>query len=143
MNAGARDFLRRDAFGRFDEFGIMRRAQADVVRKNHRANNVVVPVNGINAIEQRNFQPRLQRLRVKFIHALAARSAGELSAGIGTAAAQHRAEKIFLNIGFVLQREHVRLHHLADFFVERHLREEFLRLRFGARGVQAKARAKN
>ena len=44
----------------------MRRAHADVMWKNHRAINIVVAVNRINAVEQWNFQPRLQRLILKF-----------------------------------------------------------------------------
>lgn len=45
-----------------------------------------------------------------------------------TAAAQDGAEKVRLNIGFILKCLGIRLGHLADFFVKCHLREQRLDL---------------
>ena len=47
-----------------------------------------------------------------------------LGLAIGRATTQGGAEKIFLNVGLVRQRAGIHPHHLADFFVERHLREQ-------------------
>ena len=63
--AGAGDLLRGHPLRPPDEFFITRCAQSDVVRKNHRPINVVMAVHGINAVKQRDFQPRLQRLILK------------------------------------------------------------------------------
>ena len=41
--------------------------QAEVMRKHRRAVNVVVAMHGVNAVEQRNFQPRLQRVFLKAV----------------------------------------------------------------------------
>ena len=125
---------------RSTSFGIVRRAQADVVRKNHRAIDVVVAVDGVNAVEQRNFQPRLQRLILKFRDEIQPGLRGIAVRRIGTAAAQDGAEKIFLHVGLVLQRAGIHLHHLADFFVERHLREQRvnLLLKICRQGVSAR-----
>jgi hypothetical protein len=38
-----------------------------------------------------------------------------------------------LNIVIRLQRQQIHLHHLADFFLQRHLRQQFIRLRFRPR----------
>src|SRR5665647_2735221 len=75
---------------------------------------------GINAVDQRNFQARLQRLILKFRNEFQPRLHRIPVRRIGGAAAQDGAEKIFLHGGLVLQRAGIHLHHLADFFVERH-----------------------
>jgi hypothetical protein len=43
-----------------DQRGIARAAQPDIMREDHRAQNVVVPVHGVDAVEQRNLQARFQ-----------------------------------------------------------------------------------
>ncbi len=131
LNAGALDFLGGDAFGFFNEGRVVRGAEADVMWENHRAENVVVAVNGIDAVEERNFQARLQRHRAEFSHGFQPRL-GAIIGGIGTAAAQHRSEEIFLNIRLILQRGHIDLHHLADFFVESHFGEHRVGIGRGA-----------
>ena len=123
-DAGSGDLLGRDPLGALDERGIMRRTHADVVRKHGGPINVVVAMHGINAVNERNFQARLPGF------VLESRDHGQpilrrvAGGGIGGAAAQDRAEKIFLHVGLVLERAGIHLDHLADFFVERHPRQE-------------------
>lgn len=54
-------FERGDARRSFNQIRISRGAHADVVRKYHRAIHVVVAVNGIYAVDQRDFQTCFQR----------------------------------------------------------------------------------
>ena len=123
-DAGAGNFSGGHAFGALDELGVVRRAEGDVMREDRCAINVVMAVDGINAVKQGNLQPRLQRLRLKTIGKIQPVLRRVAAGGIGRAAAQDGAEKIFFNVSLVFQRAGIHLHHLADFFVERHLREQ-------------------
>ena len=62
MDARGADLFRRDAADFFDQLRIARAAQADVVREDHRAEHVVVAVHGVDAVENRDAEPRLERL---------------------------------------------------------------------------------
>ena len=64
-DTGARDLFGRDPLGTFDQFWVVCRAHANVMGKNHRTINIIVAMNGIYAVEKRNFQPRLERLILK------------------------------------------------------------------------------
>ena len=56
LNTGSANLLGGDSFHLFHQRCVARASQTDIVRKNHRAQNVVVPVYGVDAIEHRNPQ---------------------------------------------------------------------------------------
>src|SRR5437879_8203570 len=62
VDSGRSDLLGGDAGCLLDELRVVCAAQADVVRKNDSAQNVVVTVHRVNAIKERNAKSRLQCL---------------------------------------------------------------------------------
>ena len=62
-HAGRADLLRGGPLDLLDQVGVARGAQARVVREDRRADHVVVAVHGVDAVDQRDLQPRGQRLR--------------------------------------------------------------------------------
>ena len=127
-DARAGDLLGGDAFGAFHQPGIMRGPQADMMGENHRALDVVVPVDGVNSVNQRNFQPGLARLRLEFRDELQPVLRRVARGGVGITAAQDGAEEIFPHVRLVLERAGIHLDHLADFLVQRHLRQQRVHL---------------
>ena len=128
VDAGGADFFGRDALDLLHQFRVAGAAQADVVRKNDGAGDVVVPVHGIDAIDQRDAQSRLQRVPLVAIHHVGPTPQGVVGLVLGprSAAAQKRTQEVFLDIGGILQRALIGLAHLADLLIERHLRQQFL-----------------
>jgi len=96
---------------------------------NRRAVNVVVAVNGVNAVNQRDFQPRLQRVGLKAVDEFNQSCAVLPVSGRNCRRLKQSRENISAR-RFVLQHGGIHLHHLADFFVERHLREQRVGFRF-------------
>ena len=119
-NTRARHFQGRDVFGLLHQGRIVRRAQPNVVREDDRAIHVVVAVNRVYSIKQWNLQARFQSPRLVIIHDLPP----YLRHVVGrpaSAAIQNGTETRFSNVGRLLEGMHVRLHHLPNFFIERHL----------------------
>ncbi len=124
VHAGGADFFGSDARGFLDEVGIAGAAEADVLREASGADDVVVAVDRVNAIDERDFQTRVCGARL--ITVIHVRPGDEIVAGfgIGIAAAEDGAEAVVGDVVGVLDEELVGLGHLADFFVERHLFED-------------------
>ena len=125
VDAGAGDLARGDARGGLDDRGIARAAHADVVREDRRALDRAVAVDGVDAVEHRDPEPRRQRLALVAIVHLDP-GGGLVGLGQRIGARQHRAEQEVVNFLAVLERFHVGLGHLADLFVQRHLRQQRL-----------------
>ena len=89
--------------------------------------DAVVAVDGVNPVEQRNFQPRLERPGLKLV-ARFQPGLGRVFGRLGIAPAQDRAESVLLHVRMVGDGLQIGLHHLADFLVQSHLREKFSRL---------------
>ncbi len=67
VHTGGADFFGSDARGFFDEVGIAGAAEADVLREASGADDVVVAVDGVNAIDERDFQARVCGARLIFV----------------------------------------------------------------------------
>jgi hypothetical protein len=91
--------------------------------KNHGAQDIVMAVNGIDAVEQRDFKAGFQRPGLQFIARIQPALRG-IHRRFGAAAAQDGAEGVFLDVGVVAHTTEIGLHHLADFFVEGHLGQQ-------------------
>ena len=63
----ARVFSAGDLGDLAHEVGVARGAQADVVREDGRAEQVAVAVHGVDAVEQRDLQPRLERCALELV----------------------------------------------------------------------------
>ena len=104
------------------QVGIAGRAQADQVGENGRAADVVVAVDGIDAIEQRDAQARGKGLILEGAHHVGP-GGGGVGRGVAAAAAQDAAQR---------QRGHIagahavflRLGHLADLLGQGHLGQQ-------------------
>ena len=124
VHAGGRHLDRRDPADLLDELRVARRPQPDVVGKHRGAPHVVVPVDGINPVQDRDAEPCLERL---LLHPLDVgvpafrRQIGDL----GVAAAEHRSEEVLRHVGD-LERAGIGLHQLADLLVERHAAHQVL-----------------
>ena len=103
--------------------------QPDVVREDYGAEHVAVPVHGIDAVEQRNAQARLQRVLLKVVVHVGPGFQAVPVVRIGIAAVQNGAEKQGLDVGWIFDVLFVGLRHLADFFVEGHAGQERVDLR--------------
>jgi hypothetical protein len=104
------------------------------VREDHGPDDVVVAVDGVDAVEERDAQARLPRDRL--IAVVHVGPAGRRLVGRrGAAAAEDRAEEVVLDVRLAPQGAALGLGHLADLLVERHVAEERLdvRVRAGAR----------
>ena len=125
-------------------FGSRVGAEADVVREDHRADDVVVAVHGVDAVEQRDLQARLDRLRlVHLVHRRPVLDA--VRSRIRAAAAQHRSDEERRDVGRVLDVLVIGLRHLPDLLFERHLRDDgrdlgIERLQPGLRGHAGRLR---
>ena len=64
-DAGAGDLARRHARRLLDELGVARGAEADVVREEHRALDVAVAVDGVDAVDDRDPEAGRQRLALE------------------------------------------------------------------------------
>ena len=109
----------------FDQLWVARASHADVVRKDDRAFDVAVAVNGVDAVNQRDAKPRPERALLQRLGVRPPRFRRDIRQ-LGIAAAQNGAEEQRVDLGRVLQRRVIRLRHLADLFVERHPAEEIL-----------------
>ena len=99
------------------------------MREDDRAQHVVVPVQRVDAVQERNLEARLLRVALIVVVHVGPSLQAVAGLGIRVAAAQQRAEEQVLDVGRILQRANVGLGHLADLLFEGHFGEELLSLR--------------
>jgi len=80
-------------------------------------------VNGVDAVEQGNLEACFGGPGVAFLRELQP-GLRRIISGVGAAAAEHGAERVFLDVRPVLERVGIDLSHLADFLIEGHLAEQ-------------------
>src|SRR5262249_24729692 len=98
----------------------------EVVRDPDRPDHVVVPVHGVDTVEERDAQARLQRLRLAaVVHGAPVLQA--VRARLGIAAVQDRPQEVRGDVRGLDERVLVGLRHLACLLLERHRAEERLR----------------
>ena len=108
-----------------DEIGIARAAEADVVREDHGAEHVAMAVDGVDAVDDGNGEARLERVLLALVVDVGPSFEAIAFLGIGAAAAENRADEILFDVAeVVLDVLELRLGHLADLFVERHLGDD-------------------
>ncbi len=119
VNAGGDHLLGSRAPDLLDQIGVTSRAQADVLREDGRAAQIVVSVNGIHAVNDRDAEARVKRALLEARRHLDPRLDRITIGGITAAAAQNTADS---KLGHVSGREAVLLdqRHLPDLLVERH-----------------------
>ena len=128
LNSRRADLFGGDALHLFDQLGIARAAQPDIVREDDRVEHVVVPVHGVDAVEDRNLEPRVLRARLQAVVEIGPRLQAVAFLGVAAAAAEQRADKVVLDVGRILQFVLLGLRHLADLFLQGHPRQQRLGL---------------
>ena len=119
------DFVGRHAAHLFHQFRVARATQADVVRKDHRADHVVVAVDAVDAVEDRDAQPRLERPLLAGVVGISPSFEAVAIVRVGTAAAEHGTDVVLLDVfGMILEVAQLGLRHLADLLLERHLLDD-------------------
>ncbi len=93
LDAGGAHFLGGDALHLLHQRRIARAAEADVMREDHRAEDVVVPVHGVDAVEQRDLQARVPGVLLQAVVEVGPGLEAVAFLGVGTAAAENRAEE--------------------------------------------------
>ncbi len=119
---GGPHFDRRRAADFIDQVRVARRPQADIVREDDGALDVIVPVHAVGAVEERNAQPCLESLPLKTVGHVGP-GLGSVRQWISAAPAQNPADSAFTD---VRAADAVLLHqgHLADFLLKRHSGEK-------------------
>ena len=133
VDARGADFFRRHARRLFHELRASRRAQAHVLREHRRPDDVVVPMHGVNPVEQRNTPPRLERPRLVAVIKVGPGFQIVSRLGVGIATAQKRPQMVGLDVVEALQEHLVGLGHLPDFFFERQGGQQLADLRIKRR----------
>ena len=127
IDAGGANFFGGDSADATDEIGVARAAEADVVREDHGAEHVAVAVDRVDAVDDRNAKPRLEGVLLALVVDIGPGFEAVALLRIGAAAAENRADEILFDVAeVVLDVLQLGLGHLADFFVERHLRDDWL-----------------
>ncbi len=124
LNSRRADLFGGDALHLLDQLRVARAAQADIVREDHRVEHVVVPVYGVDAVEDRDLEPGVPRTRLQTVVEIGPGLQAVAFLGVGTAAAEQRTDEVLLDVGRVLEFVLLGLSHLADLLLERHLRQE-------------------
>src|SRR5260370_32644618 len=65
LNSGGADLLGGDALHLFDQLGIARAAEADVVREDDGVEHVVMPVHGVDTVEDGDLEARVLGARLQ------------------------------------------------------------------------------
>jgi len=65
LDAGGADFLGGDSLHSFHQRGVARASHPDIVREDDRAQDVVVPVHRVDAVQDRNLKPRVGGVPLK------------------------------------------------------------------------------
>jgi hypothetical protein len=103
------------------------------VGENHGTKHVVVAVKAVHAVQQRDGQSRLYRMLLVAVVEVGPGLERVAGLGVRVAAAEHRPEKVLLDIAIRLEERLVGLGHLPDFFIERHFRQQRIDLRIERR----------
>lgn len=124
LHAGNAALQRGDATDLPQQLRIARGAQPDVVREQRGANDVALPVHGIDAEQQRNGLAAFRRVHRGVVEGVGQRQPfgrrGVVAAtGIGVATGQDRAKPVAAHI-VGGDAGDVTLHQLADLFLHRH-----------------------
>ena len=122
-DAGRPDLGRGDLPGRLDQAGVARGTEAGVVRHDRRPDHVVVPVHGVDAVDQRDLQPCRQRLTLIPVDHVRPAGRGVVRRD-GAAAGQQRPEREARDVAFLREAQPLGLRHLADLLGLRHAAEE-------------------
>ncbi|MCW0448030.1 hypothetical protein NB706_000864 [Xanthomonas sacchari] len=124
LHAGGAGFQRGDFADPAQQRRVAGRAQADVVREQRGADDVALPVHGIDAEQHRNRLAAMRGVHRRRIERIGQRQpfgrrGVVAAAGIGIAAGQDRPQAIF---AYVLRGEaaDIALHQLADLLLHRH-----------------------
>jgi hypothetical protein len=129
VDPGCPHFLCGNPANLLNQLRIARAAQANVVGKDHGTEYIVVPVNGVDPIDQGNAESGLGGLLLTAFVKPRPRFHGVVISRIGTTATQDGAQKVGLDILRIFQPCAVGLDHLAYFLVKCHLREQVFGLR--------------
>jgi len=103
VDAGGPDFNGSDAGDFFNQFRIACAAQADIVGEYHRADYVVVAMDAVDAVQQGDFQAGFQSVLLAVIIDIGPCLQAVAFLGVGTAAAENRADKIGLDIRYLFE----------------------------------------
>ena len=124
INTGHRHFKRGGFADLTHQRGIVHRPKADFVRKNSRANNIVMAVNGIGTPDNRNTHATVANIGAGVVKTVRkgnpAGNARVLATGPSTAAIEYRAEIKLTDLSGA-NVTNFRLYHLPDFFSRGHL----------------------
>ena len=101
-----------------DELGVVRSAEADVVREDGGAEHVVVSMHGVDPVEQRNAEPRRQRFGMHRIQHFGPFGRGR-PAWRRAAGAENGAERVALDVTRA-EVAPLGLRHLTHLFGKRH-----------------------
>src|SRR5262249_18830961 len=124
VNAGAAHLDRGDAVNFFDERWVARAAEADVMREDHGAEDVAMPMHGVNTVEQRYAKSCSERLLLAVVVRFCPCLGRIAFFRVGVAAAKDRAKSELTDIAKVAQVLQVGLRHLPDLLGERHPTEQ-------------------
>ena len=111
---------------RSHEVGVARGAEADVVREEHRALDVAVAVDRVDAVDHRDAEPGRQRLALEAGRSSSAQVAGSIRRGSESPPDSTEPMKKSRTSPPSFERGLVGLGHLADLLVQRHLRQQRL-----------------
>ena len=110
------------------QFRVAHRAQADVVREQGGANDIALPMDRIDAVQDRDGLAALRGIHRRLVERVRLREPLRrrgvvLAAGIGIAAGQHRTKPV---LAHVVRGDagDIALHQLADLFFHRHRGEQ-------------------
>src|SRR4029077_14718327 len=145
VNVGGKKLAGGDPSNPLRQLRVARRTQADVVRKDGGSAHVVVAVNRIDAVQERNSEPAFEGFALHAVHHVRPRL-GIVWRWIASAATQRGADAELpdRSLGKAV---HIDLSHLSDLLEERHALHESLgvqvihhwtrerRARWGARSV--------
>src|SRR6267142_1969805 len=119
VDPGGPHFFGRDAGRAFNQTGITRASEADVVREDHCPENIVMSVDCIDTIEQRNCKSSLQGMSLIAVVHVGPGLQAVSRLRIGAAATEERSQEILLNVFYILKCILFRLSHLPDLFIQR------------------------
>ena len=128
LDAGGADFLGGDSLHSFHQRGVARASHPDVLRKDDRAQHVVVPVHRVDAVQDRDLEPRVGGVPLEPVVEIGPRLQAVAFLGVGGTAAQNGAHETGFDIRQVLDGFLIGLGHLADLLCQRHARQQWFHL---------------
>ena len=94
LNTGGADLFRGGALHLLDQLRIPRAAEPDVVREDHRPQHVIVAVDGVDAIQNGDAEPRIGGARLQAVVKIGPGFEAVAFLGVRIAAAQQRAHEV-------------------------------------------------